>query len=79
MVAIETIATVEEDGKLTIQTPSTIAAGQHRVVVVIDEVSTRALGPGAFPEMANFRAQLGVAPKATNSVVEMREQERDLT
>lgn len=76
MVAIETIATVEEDGKLTIQTPSTIAAGQHRVVVVIYEVSAPVPGPGAFPEMAVFRAQLGVTPRATNSVVEMRDEER---
>ncbi|MBW4627983.1 MAG: hypothetical protein KME49_21345 [Brasilonema octagenarum HA4186-MV1] len=37
MKIIETIATVTEDGKITIQLPPDIPAGEHQVVVVIDE------------------------------------------
>ncbi len=37
MKAIETIATVTEDGKLTVQLPPDIPAGEYQVVFVIDE------------------------------------------
>ena len=37
MRAIETTATVTEDGKLTVQMPPGVPPGEHRVVVVIDE------------------------------------------
>ncbi|ARV58728.1 hypothetical protein BZZ01_08820 [Nostocales cyanobacterium HT-58-2] len=37
MKTIETIATVTEDGKITVQLPPDIPAGEHKVVVVIDE------------------------------------------
>jgi hypothetical protein len=37
MRTIETIATVTNDGKLTIQIPSDIVPGEHKVVVVIEE------------------------------------------
>ncbi|BAY42643.1 hypothetical protein SAMD00079811_02210 [Scytonema sp. HK-05] len=37
MKTIETIATVTADGKITVQLPPDIPAGEHRVVVVIDE------------------------------------------
>lgn len=37
MKAIETIATVTADGKITVQLPPDIPAGEHQVVVVIDE------------------------------------------
>ena len=37
MKTIETIATVTTDGKMTVQLPADISAGEHRVVVVIDE------------------------------------------
>ena len=37
MIAIEMIATVTPDGKVTLQLPSTIPSGEHRLVLVIDE------------------------------------------
>ena len=37
MKMIETVATVTEDGTLTVQAPLGITAGPHCVVVVIDE------------------------------------------
>ncbi|WP_414584187.1 hypothetical protein [Scytonema sp. PCC 10023] len=37
MKAITTIATVTTDGKITLQLPSDIPAGEHQVVVVINE------------------------------------------
>ncbi len=37
MKTIETIATVTEDGKITLQLPADIPAGEHQVVVIIDE------------------------------------------
>ncbi|WP_017318037.1 hypothetical protein [Mastigocladopsis repens] len=37
MKTIETIATVTADGKITVQLPPDIPAGEHKVVVVIDE------------------------------------------
>jgi hypothetical protein len=37
MKTIETIATVTADGKITVQLPPDIPAGEHRVVVMIDE------------------------------------------
>lgn len=37
MRTIETIATITQDGKLTIQIPIDIPVGSHRIVLVIDE------------------------------------------
>ena len=37
MKTIETIATVTADGKITVQLPPDIPAGEHRIVVMIDE------------------------------------------
>ena len=37
MRTIETIATVTEDGKITIQVPPDIMPGEHKIVVVIEE------------------------------------------
>ncbi|MFN6501746.1 MAG: hypothetical protein RMX65_032815 [Nostoc sp. DedQUE01] len=37
MKAIETIATVTKDGKITAQLPLYIPEGEHHVVIVIDE------------------------------------------
>ena len=36
MRTIEAIATVTEDGKLTVNVPPDIPAGEHRVVLVVD-------------------------------------------
>ncbi len=38
MKTIETIAHVAPDGKLTLQLPADIPAGDHKIVLVIDEV-----------------------------------------
>lgn len=38
MKTIETIAHVALDGKLTLQLPDDIPAGEHKIVLVIDEV-----------------------------------------
>ena len=37
MKTIQTIATVTADGKITLQLPADIPAGEHQVVVIIDE------------------------------------------
>jgi hypothetical protein len=37
MRSIETIANVSPDGKLTVQLPSDVPPGNHRVLVVIDD------------------------------------------
>jgi hypothetical protein len=37
MKTIQTIATVTEDGKLTVQVSTDIAPGEHQIVLVIDE------------------------------------------
>ncbi|TVP63937.1 MAG: hypothetical protein EA343_06580 [Nodularia sp. (in: Bacteria)] len=40
MKSIETIATVTKDGKITVQLPPDIPAGEHHVVIVIEEKHT---------------------------------------
>ncbi|HYW19757.1 MAG TPA: hypothetical protein VE956_10675 [Nodularia sp. (in: cyanobacteria)] len=40
MKSIETIATVTKDGKITVQLPPDIPAGEHKVVIVIEDKST---------------------------------------
>ena len=40
MKTIETTAIVTESGKLTVQVPSEITPGEHKVVLVIDETSS---------------------------------------
>ncbi|GAX36757.1 hypothetical protein [Nodularia sp. NIES-3585] len=40
MKSIETIATVTKDGKITVQLPPDIPAGEHHVVIVIEEKYT---------------------------------------
>jgi hypothetical protein len=37
MKTIETIATVTTDGKITVQLPPDIPAGQHKIVIIIEE------------------------------------------
>ncbi|MGI2904826.1 hypothetical protein [Tolypothrix sp. VBCCA 56010] len=39
MKTIQTIATVTADGKISLQLPTDIPAGEHQVVVIIDEKS----------------------------------------
>ena len=38
---VEVFATVTEDGKLTVQLPSDISSGEHRIVLLIEEETKR--------------------------------------
>ena len=67
MRTIETIATVTEDGKLTIQIPSDIEPGEHKVVIVIEEQPVKKETPppldfpvdnwGPWPENLSLRRE----------------------
>ena len=68
MKTIETVATVTEDGKLTVPAPPGIAPGKHRVVVVIEESVAPAARreplqlhvldlSGAWPPSCTFRRE----------------------
>ncbi len=72
MQTIETTATVAEDGTITARGPDTLPVGTHRVVILLDERTSRP----RLRDMAAFRARLGVPPYPGNTVVEMREEER---
>ena len=54
MRTIETTVTVTEDGKITIQIPSDIEPGEHKVVVIIEEqlVKREMRPPLDFPVMS---------------------------
>ena len=81
MVTIETIATVMEDGTITAQAPGAIPRGRHRAVIVLDEVAldrdSMGIAGRRFPDMAPFREALGAPPYPGNTILEMREDERD--
>ncbi len=82
MVTIETIATVMEDGTITAQAPGAVPRGRHRAVIVLDEVALDRDSMGkadhrGFPDMALFREALGTPPYPGNTILEMREDERD--
>ncbi len=81
MVAIETIATVTEDGTITARAPGEVPRGLHRAVIVLDEValerdSSSHEGRREFPDMAPFRESLGAPSYSGNTILEMREDER---
>lgn len=72
MKTIETIATVTADGKITLQLPADIPAGEHQVVVIIDEKPLQELPQtkekrsllnfpvdsyGSFPENLSLRRE----------------------
>ncbi len=65
MQTIQAIATVTDNGELTLQVPLGIAPGRHQVVVVIDEepVQPRVLGEfpvldiGPWPENLSLRRE----------------------
>jgi hypothetical protein len=81
MVTIETIATVLDDGTITAHAPGAVPRGRHRAVIVLEDVpfekDTAKEGRRGFPDMAAFRESLGVSPYPGNTVLEMREEERD--
>lgn len=77
MLTIETVATIEEPGTLTARVPPSVVQGEHRVVIVIEEAVQRRERSPAFPDLASFRDGLGAPFHEGNTIVEMREQERD--
>jgi hypothetical protein len=81
MVTIETIATVMDDGTITARAPGAVPRGKHRAVIVLEDVpfekDTVKEGRRGFPDMAPFRESLEVSPYPGNTVLEMREEERD--
>lgn len=82
MVTIETIATVTEDGTITARAPGTVPRGRHRAVIVLedvplDQISARQEGRRGFPDMTSFRESLGISTHPGNTILEMREEERD--
>ena len=79
MLTIETIATVTEDGTITAKAPGAVPQGQHRAVIVLEDGPLQreaARERQGFPDMASFRARLGVPTYPGNTIVEMREDER---
>ena len=79
MVTIKTIATVTEDGTITVKAPGFVSRGQHRAVLVLEEArleETPVENRQGFPDLASFRKGLGVPVHPGNTVVEMREEER---
>jgi hypothetical protein len=81
MVTIETIATVMDDGTITARAPGAVPRGRHRAVIVLEDVPvdqvTAREGRRGFPDMASFRESLGVSSYPGNTILEMREEERD--
>jgi hypothetical protein len=80
MVTIETIATVMDDGTITARAPESVPRGRHRAVIVLEDVpveNTAREDRRGFPDMALFRESLGVSPYPGNTILEMREDERD--
>jgi hypothetical protein len=80
MLTIETIVTVNEDGTIVTKAPTSVPRGQYRAVIVLDDAPVERAPdsqnhPG-FPDLAAFRASLGVAVYPGNTVVDMREEER---
>ena len=80
MVTIKTIATVTEDGTITVKAPGFVSRGQHRAVLVLEESRLEEEAPvenrQGFLDLASFRKELGVPVHPGNTVVEMREEER---
>ena len=79
MVAIETIAEIDEDGTLTARAPASAPRGKMRVVIVIENGGTEGqCGPAKrqLPDLSEFRARLGAKTYPSNSVVDLREEER---
>jgi hypothetical protein len=76
MLTIETVATVDQPGTMTVRIPASVAAGEHRVVVVIEEVPRARSSGRPFPDLAAFRADLGAVFHEGNTIAEMREHER---
>ena len=75
MVAIETVATVTEEGTITTKVPGYLSQGEHRVVIVVDEAPLQRTSV-RFPDMAAFRRALEAEPYSGNTILETREDER---
>jgi hypothetical protein len=79
LVTIETFAEIDEEGTLTAQAPASAPRGKMRVVIVIDDKSSKAGTAPAkrkLPDLSEFRARLGAKTYPGNSVVDLREEER---
>lgn len=76
MQTIETLATIEEDGRLTATIPQGLPRGRHRVVIVPEAEPEPLHSPKPWPEMKGFRERLGAPAHPGNTVLEMREEER---
>lgn len=77
MLTMDTIAEVDDHGRLTVTTSQGLSPGLHRVVLIIDE-ATLSVDPAApaWPDMAEFRASLGATPGRVDTIAAMRAEER---
>jgi hypothetical protein len=76
MLTIETVATIDEPGRMTLKVPPSVTKGEHRVVVVIEDTARHQKSAPPFPDLTSFREGLGAAFHEGNTIAEMREQER---
>jgi hypothetical protein len=79
MVMVETFAEIDAEGTLTARMPASAPRGRMNVVIVIDNAGSEAQTAPVkrkLPDLAEFRASLGVKPYPGNSVVDLREEER---
>jgi len=60
MITVEAIATVGEDGKLTVQVPPEVEPGKHQVVVIIDGANKTA---GEKPALTFAAHDVGTWPE----------------
>lgn len=68
-----------EDGTITAKAPGAVPRGQHRAVIVLEDLPLQKEAGGerrGFPNLASFRQSLGVPTYPGNTIVEMREDER---
>ncbi len=75
MLTIEAVATLSDDGILTVKLPRPVPVGRHRVVVIIDDENVSAIH-GGLPSLAAFRSSLGASSYPGNGVLEGRDGER---
>lgn len=77
MVTIETIATITEDGVITAKAPASAPRGKHRAVIILEDAPMEKERPAeGFPNLVSFRQKLGIAVYPSNTILDMREEER---
>lgn len=72
--AVKLTVTIPADHRLELQLPNDVPAGPAEVIVLVP--SPQELPERHPPSLAEFRSSLGVAPSASNTVVQSREDER---